>query len=286
MISIDRERFLSIVNANKKREAEVNFKGEICSFYEQIGLAFGSQIADIIQGVNFLFKKKGFNVIELPLKDKEISAFYFDGNNYKKYIIMNSSLSIVNNNFAILHEAYHVLFRKKAYMEEAETYLLTYDLNEEESCANTFAGVILLPEDTFTKIFNIIRDLYEDINVLSKNDRYCYVLTQLMAYFKATYMSVLIRCFELDLISISDDVELDRLLEWGTEDNIRRMCKVMLLNDTFMDSTKKNDYLHFFESIDQQLTEAKNCDLASSEEIDILKQKIASFYNKLVEVEE
>ena len=284
MIDIDRERFLAIVNANKVREAEVRFKGEVCSFYEKIDLPFGSQIADVIQSVNLLLKQNEFKIIELPLKDKEICAFYYDGDKQKKYVILNSSLSVGNNNFALLHEVYHILYRKKQSIQEAESYLLSYELNEEESCANTFPGVILLPEEPFARMYKKVFDLYEKFE--SEMDIYCLVITQLMSYFKATYMSVLIRCFELDLIQEDDKAKIEYLLEWGSENNIKKMCRRLLLNESFLKHTRKNDFVNLMENIDNQLSNVIARDLVSQDDIKIIKQQITSVYNKIVEVEE
>lgn len=284
MIDIDRERFLSIVNANKLREADVTFKGEIYNFYEKIGLPFGSQIADVIQSVNLLLKQNDFKIIELPLKDKEICAFYYDGDKQKKYVILNSSLSVGNNNFALLHEVYHILYRKKQSIQEAESYLLSYELNEEESCANTFAGVILLPKDPFTRIYKKVFELYN--KYASELEIYCLIITQLMSYFKATYMSVLIRCFELDLIQVDDKEIIEHLLGWGSEDNIKKMCRLLLLNDSFLKHTRKNDFVNLMENIDNQLSNVIERELVSQDDIAIIKQQITSVYNKIVEVEE
>lgn len=283
MIKIDRQRFLSIVEANKVREEDVTFKGQVYSFYEMIGLPFGSQIADVIQSVNLLLKEKHFNIIELPLKDKEISAFYYDGDKQKKYVILNSSLSVGNNNFALLHEVYHVLYRSKVSIQEAESYLLEYELNEEECCANTFAGVVLLPEESlkriYTKVYELFNDIAGDIEI------YCLIITQLMSYFKATYMSVLIRCFELDLIQEDDNDIIDYLLQWGTEENIRKMSRRLLLNESFLNHTKKDDFVNLMENIDEQLMDAVKKDLADIDDIDYIKQQITSFYSKIVDTE-
>lgn len=284
MINIDRERFLSIVNANKIREADITFKGEVYNFYEKVGLSFGSHIADVIQSVNLLLKQKDFKVIELPLKDKEICAFYYDGDKQKKYVILNSSLSVGNNNFALLHEVYHILYRKKESIQEAESYLLSYELNEEESCANTFAGVILLPEDSFKRIYNKVFEVYK--KYVSEMDIYCLVITQLMSYFKATYMSVLIRCFELELIQMDDKERIEYLLGWGSEDNIKKMCRLLLLNENFLSHTGKNDFVNLMENIDSRLSEVIERDLVSQDDIDIIKQQLTSVYNRIVEVEE
>ena len=284
MIKIDRGRFLSIVEANKIREKEVTFSGQVYSFYQNIGLPFGSQIADVIQSVNLLLKENHFKVIELPLKDKEISAFYYDGDKQKKYIILNSSLSVGNNNFALLHEVYHVLYRNKESIREAESYLLSYELNEEEACANTFAGVILLPEAPFKAIYKKVVELYGDI--MQGMNLYCLVLTQLMSYFKATYMSVLIRCFELELIQENDENTIDFLLSWGTEENIKKICKVLLLNESFLKHTKKNDFINLMDNIDSELKDAIEKDLVSQEDVELIKQQIKSYYDKIIDVEE
>lgn len=86
VININKNRFYKIVQENKIREQEIVFRGEVFSFYEEIDLPYGNQISDVIQAASLLMKKKEFKMIELPLKDQEISAFYFNGDKKKSIL--------------------------------------------------------------------------------------------------------------------------------------------------------------------------------------------------------
>lgn len=282
MISIDKNKFLSIVKANRLREKEKTFQDCVSQFYMELGVSYGYQLAEVSQGVSLLFREKNFRIIELPLKDQELSAFYYNGDKCKKYIILNSSLSRINNNFALLHEAYHVLFRKKTSRQEAETYVLQYDLDDEEACANTFAGVILMPEEIFKILFDKMKG-----NLKSKmlSDNKClefYVIVQLMSYFKTTYMSVLIRCCELDLIAIEDNERIERLIDIGSEEYLLEACKTLGLDDNFLRATDRNDYLHFEENIRMRLDKAIEQGFLEEQDVDSVTQQLRSCYKNLV----
>ena len=147
--------------------------------------------------------------------------------------MLNTSLPKVNSNFAICHELYHVFYQRSEFRTKVEFANNHYYEYEEESAANLFAGMLLMPEASF-------RFMYNKFKTESENDEKDTII-RLMNYYQVPYMAVLIRCYELrltDCDSISEE-----LLKVEKED-IRRRFNELWLDDSILDATKKDDYIH------------------------------------------
>ena len=209
-------------------------------FYNLLGMEYSTEIKNISQVVWPLFFKKQFIIIQLPLKDKEIGAFCFKGNHDSGYVILNSSLSPYNVNFALMHEVCHVCVNDDIASNNVEMFLDdTYSEHEEERLANQFAGMILLPEGH-------LRRMYEKFtSETSKNDskdelQLSIVVCKLMSYFEAPYIAVLIRLREIGLIEADEDlVKCLRLKKEDIEDIYNRCW----LDLTALQPSYRDDYL-------------------------------------------
>jgi len=129
-------------------------------------------------------------VFELPFADNEIGALCYKGDGFG-YVVINTSLPKVNANFAIAHEICHVFFQQDKFISKVEFSDDHYYEHEEEYAANLFAAIFLMPEISFRRMYRKFKD-ESDGNEFD-------TFIKLMAYYQVSYMSVLIRCYELGL---------------------------------------------------------------------------------------
>ena len=117
---MDINRLKRVIEFSKKNRdmIEVQIK-ELFAFARMDG---GQNVLNLAQIVRPLFLNKGFLLVEIPLRDKEIGAFSYKGDAIG-YTILNTSLPKVNVNFALCHELYHVLFRKTEFKQKVELLL-------------------------------------------------------------------------------------------------------------------------------------------------------------------
>ncbi|MCD8249955.1 MAG: ImmA/IrrE family metallo-endopeptidase, partial [Lachnospiraceae bacterium] len=194
------------------------------------GFSSDQDVLNILQIVRPAFFKKGFLVLELPLADEEIGALCYKGDALG-YILINTSLPKVNINFAICHEIYHVFYQGSEFKSRVEFSDNHYFEQEEEFAANMFAGMLLMPEVSFRQMYSLFRK-ESDGNELD-------TIIRLMSYYQAPYMSVLIRCYELDLPE-SDSIS-ETLLNID-EKFIRTRFSKLWLDDLILSATKKDDF--------------------------------------------
>lgn len=186
-----------------------------------------------------VFKKRGYRLFEMPLNDDEIGALSFVGDGLN-YVVLNSSLPQVNENFALAHEIYHIFYGEKKASSKVEFSSDHYYEHEEESAANLFAGTLLMPELIFRRMFITVefekpKDLIETI-------------VHLMCIFNVPYMAVLIRCLELGLIpfaAVNEEVlSVDR-------DGIKKRMRELWLDYRIMDPSLIDDYPHIESDVEQ-----------------------------------
>ena len=211
-------------------------KDEIASyvqrFYALGNIDRNSDLLNLLQIARRILFEKGYLVFELPFADDEIGAMCYKDDGIG-YVVLNTSLPVVNSNFALAHEIYHVLLQQDQHIPKVEFAAENYYEHDEEYAANLFAGMLIMPENGFIRMFNKYKAESDD-NIQD-------VFIKLMAYYKAPYMAVVIRSLELDLCGwkqISKDV-----LEY-TKDQIRdRMFKLWLdtsvLDASFRDDTSR-----------------------------------------------
>ncbi len=194
------ERFKKIVEYNKAHMDKIT--DNVRDFYSTLGLEKNENILRIDQLARNEFKKRKYVMIELPLKDKEIGAMAYRGDNWG-YVFINSSLPKVNVNFALCHEFYHVLFHPDTIRNTIELYENEkYHEDENEKNANLFAGVILMPEYSLKTMFSKFQ---------STSNEEIDIICNLMNYYETPFMATVIRCYELELFDDSSE-RIKRLL--------------------------------------------------------------------------
>ena len=159
-----------------------------CSF---AGIEYDNDLLNVLQIVRSSFQKKGFLVLEIPFADDEIGALCYKGDGLG-YVVINTSLPKVNTNFAISHEIYHVFWGENEFVSKVEFSDDHYYEHEEEYAANLFAGMLLMPEISFRRMYLKFKE-ESDSNEVD-------TIIRLMAYYEVPFM-YLIRCLELRLIA-------------------------------------------------------------------------------------
>ena len=227
---MDVGRFRKIIEYSEANRNDMESK--VRNFYSFVGMSSDKEVLNIMQIARPSFKEKGYLVLEMPFADEEIGALCYKGDALG-YIVLNSSLPKVNINFAVCHELYHVFYQKSDFRTKVEFANNHYYEYEEESAANTFAGMLLMPEASF-------RFMYAKFKDESESDERDTII-RLMNYYQAPYMAVLIRCYELglpDTDSISEELlNID-------QDDIRQRFSELWLDDSILDATEKDDYIH------------------------------------------
>lgn len=227
---MDIERFRNIIRYSELHRADMESK--VKNFYSFIGMSSDKEVLNIMQIARSSFEKKGYLVLEIPFADEEIGALCYKGDALG-YIVLNSSLPKVSINFAICHELYHVFYQESNFKTKVEFSNNHYYEHEEESAANLFAGMLLMPETGF----RFMHAKFKEESGNSEKD----TVIQLMNYYQVPYMAVLIRCYELGLQD-SDSISME-LLNAGS-DVIRERFQELWLDDRLLDASKKDDYVH------------------------------------------
>ena len=199
------ERLRKIIEYSEKNYEEINLN--IKRFYSFTGIEYDSDLLNILQIVRASFQRKGFLVLEMPFADDEIGA--------------------------IAHEIYHVFFQESEFVSKVEFADDHYYEHEEEYAANLFAGMLLMPEISF-------RRMYAKFKNESKGNETDTII-RLMSYYQVPYMSVLIRCLELDLITgsaLSEQIlDADRM-------EIKQRLADLWIDESIMDASNKDDFSH------------------------------------------
>lgn len=268
-------------NINNKKEAAACAE----KFYELLGMENGSEIKNIAQVVEPLFFEKNFIIIRLPLKDKEIGAFCFKGDNDGGYVILNSSLSPYNVIFALMHETCHICINDDIASNNVELYLEdtylehTYLEHEEELIANQFAGIVLMPEKHLRRMYE--KFMAETIQGVEKSAfQLPVVVCKLMSYFEAPYMAVLIRLRETGLIK--PDENLIRCLQLTKED-IEQIYNKCWLDLTALKPTYRDDYERLEALLNRIARDNLAADIMYKSEVDETLDNISKIYQQIRE---
>ncbi len=228
---MDIGRFKEIIEYSYSNHKDMEHK--VKDLYARIGMEYERELLDVMQVVRPLFQKNKYIVIELPFADKEIGALCYKGERFG-YTLINSSLPKVNVNFALCHEIYHLFYQEDFAGKKIELYMNEhyYDYKEELS-ANLFAGMLLMPEQSYRMMFRkFVQDMGEEDTTLS-------TVVKLMNYFKVPYMAALIRCYELNLLESGETLEL---LINAKSELIRHEFKRLWLDGNILNATKKDDF--------------------------------------------
>jgi Zn-dependent peptidase ImmA (M78 family) len=222
------ERLRKIIAYSEKNREDINIKvKKFCSF---AGIEYDSNLLNILQIVRSSFNKKGFLVIEMPFADDEIGALCYKGDGIG-YVVINTSLPRVNANFAIAHEIYHVFWGESEFVSKVEFSNDHYYEHEEEYAANLFSSMLLMPEIGFRRMYSKFKDESKENEVDT--------IIRLMSYYQVPYMSVLIRCLELELITgntFSEQlINIDRAF-------IKQKLSELWLDENIMEASNNDDY--------------------------------------------
>jgi len=224
------ERLRLIIDYSKNHRKETDYKVKnFCSFS---GVGFETDLLSIMQIVRPSLRKRGYIVIEIPIADDEIGALSYKGDGLG-YVLINSSLPKVNVNFAIAHEIFHVFFQEDNFVSKVEFSDDHYYEHEEEFAANLFAGMLLMPEISFRMMYSKFKDESEGII----ED----IIVRLMSYYQVPFMAALIRCLELELLGGNDISETILNID---RKKIKQKLNELWLDESILDSSKKDDYIH------------------------------------------
>ena len=207
-----------------------------CSF---AGIEYDSDLLNILQIVRSSFQKKGYLVFEIPIADDEIGALCYKGDGLG-YVLLNTSLPRVNINFAIAHEIYHIFYGSNEAVSKVEFVDDHYYEHEEEYAANLFAGMLLMPEFSFRRMFLKFKEE-------SDGDEEETII-RLMSYYQVPYMAALIRSLELNLVVRNEVQEESFDIE---RDQIKQKLTEMWLDESIMEPSGKDDYIHIEAVVDR-----------------------------------
>lgn len=264
------DKFQSIVEYNRKNQEKI--AASVRDFYFKMGMNYEKDLLNIMMIVRPVFRKKEYIVLELPFKDKEIGAICYKGDSYG-YMILNSALAKVNENFALAHEIFHVFYQDKLLGKKIELYMNEhYSEYEEEMNANLFAGILLMPTPSFIEMFNKFKDEQNE------EDSDITIFCKLMSYFEVPYMATLIRAYELKLLS--DGILLESLLKVDAAAVEQEFFRLWLDN-TILHSTKRDDYDRLQELIKKTGKEYTEEDILNKDVVDKILKNIRTIYDEI-----
>ena len=224
------ERLRKIISYSESDREEIDSKVKrFCSF---AGIEYDSDLLNILQIVRSSFQKKEYLVFEIPFADDEIGALCYRGDGLG-YVVLNTSLPKVNVNFAIAHEIYHVFFGSEEFVSKVEFVDDHYYEHEGEYAANLFAGMLLMPEVSFRRMYSKFKDESGGDEIGT--------IVRLMSYYQVPYMAVLIRCLELGLIE--GNAKLDVMFSIDRA-QVKKQLTELWLDESIMEPSLRDDYLH------------------------------------------
>lgn len=228
-MEIERLKKIIAYGSQNLRRIENNVQ----DFHALIGMERHSELRSPMQIIRTLLENMDYIVIEIPFRDKEIGALCYNGDALN-YVFLNTALPRCNVNFALCHEIYHIFYQEKRLNHGIDLYMNEhyYDY-EEELAANSFAGMLLMPEKSFCMMCQKFkREAKEGDTMLS-------VISRLMNYYEVPYMAALIRCYELNLLEAG--AVLEELLNADSED-VRREFVRLWLDESILEASKKDNY--------------------------------------------
>ncbi len=216
------DKLKRIVEHNKFREEDI---ARACyMFYWHIGRSVPTVILDIQVMAEAIFADTGYRLVHIPLENDEVGAFLLRFNEMK-YLMLNTAKNIAYNNYSVAHELYHILIQDE-YSISLDIFKEEYSDNENELMANAFAGNILMPKEDFILTSDLLR---KKIHSIKRDDAPEYfeeylLVSLLMNYFKTTYMSVVVRCFELHIFDMDNSELVSTLLSKNDKEQLSVFC--------------------------------------------------------------
>lgn len=264
-MNIERLRTI-LAYSDKNREDIHSMVKRFCSF---AGIEYDSDLLNILQIVRSSFQKKGYLVFEMPFADGEIGALCYKGDGLG-YVVLNTSLPRVNVNFAIAHEIYHVFYGSDEFVSKVEFADDYYYEHEGEYAANLFAGMLLMPEVSFRRMFFKFKE--------ESCGNEAEAIIRLMSYYQVPYMAVLIRSLELKLIAGNEVQE-------GSFDIERNQMKQKLtdlwLDESIMEPSKKDDYIHIEAVVHRFGREYVEDEYINERTVEIALKNMRELYTKI-----
>lgn len=138
-----------------------------------------------------LIEGEGILLIRAPINRESLSAFFLRKKS-EFVIFINTSKTLGHQYFSAAHELYHYIYDKDMVGQICNTALFNNNKSENEKMADYFAVNFLMPESSVIRYASkITGSKYLEINDIIK----------MQQYFKVSYLSMLIRLKELELIS-------------------------------------------------------------------------------------
>lgn len=227
-MNIERLRKI-IAYSNKNHEKIYAMIKRFCSF---AGIEYESDLLNVLQIARSSFQKKGYLVLEMPFADDEIGALCYKGDGLG-YVVINTSLPRVNINFAIAHEIYHVFWGENEFVSKVEFSDDHYYEHEKEYAANLFAGMLLMPELSFRRMYLKFKS--------ESGGNEIDTIIRLMSYYEVPFMAVFIRCLELNLIT--GNTMPEEVFNFNRV-QIKQKLSDLWLDESIMEPSHKDDYSH------------------------------------------
>jgi len=143
---------------------------------------------------------------------------------------------------------------------------------EEEWAANLFAGILLMPTPSFTEMFCKFKNEQGD------DDTPVTILVKLMNYFEVPYMAVLIRAYELNLLTDSD--MLQNLLNISgkiIEDEFAKFW----LDERILQATCRDDYVRLEQVVKQIGTRCEQDEILDSVTTETIINNMRKLYDEI-----
>jgi len=282
---MEKEKLLNILKFNEENARDIQLDCNL--FYEMLGRDSAVVLSDIQTISRILFEKSGYKLLRMPLKNKEIGAFLLKLND-AKYVVINTSKSCANNNFALGHELYHTLIQQDDEYNSAEVYMENYDDNPNEMRANAFAGSIIMPKNDFILTSSLLTKISSEevLNIHKYAGDLLNVLT-LMNNYKTTYMSVVVRCYECDVFDKNDDEKMTFLLKNNDEKAIKKIFSEVSSRMPLgvqMDPSYLDDFKLLYEEAKHEGQKSLELGWITKEDLKYRLDGLQSAYQQVVEV--
>ena len=278
------ERLKKIVNHNNTYSDQI---AEACfRFYKTIGRSSATVLPDIQTVAEMIFADKGYKLIHIPMKSREIGAFQLRLNGYN-CLFLNSSRNRAYSNFSVAHELYHILIQSEE-LNSFDIYREEYIDDENEMMANAFAGNILMPEDDFNTTFDNYNRIIEGIlqEEREKHFKEYLLVLSLANYFRTTYMSVVVRCFETHKFSIGNESLILELLSSNDKEMFKGIFGKIAgvdQNNSLAEATRQDDFKDWIEEAKKQGEENVRKGLLSKEELNYRLDGMKECYREVVD---
>lgn len=254
------DRFKDIIRRN--REYDVHIGNVLEIFYQKVNWT-----GDIPKMLNEIGDKLDTIIVQMPMKDVEFGACYY-ATSYSKYLLLNSNQARNKMYFSFCHDVYHILNGTPDYINEKREvhFNQSYFENENETKASFFAANLLMPKNKFRNLFTLY---------LSENNSIDDIVIKLMAFFEAPFVSILLRIYELELVT--DLSEANKLLKFDNE-KIEKEFEGLWLDKECLFTSKKDDTKYLIKSLNDEGNRLVLKGLLSKYDFNQMMKNIKSLY--------